>query len=381
MQRIKYLFLLIVVINFIQLSAQENDSIDFISDSLNESHEKSEQFQNFSTEQSKISFVGFPLALYTPETSVVIGGGGILTLRSGKENYNLRPNSINLRAFYTFKNQFGFSALPEFYFKNYSRKVWGMLAYQKFPDSFYGIGSDISIEEPESYTPEGYLFTIGASAKIFGNLGLGGWYKLKRTNVLEIEEDGILSGDDFQWTDNGLISGFGPEIDWDERNNIFYPTEGLRLQFRFGYFRNWMGSDFDYDYYYFDYRQYFSLIESHIIAVQFVVESIEGNFPFTEYSRLEQMRGINGSIFKDSKVIFGQAEYRYPIYGKIYGVVFGAFGNVTDEYRNLTVQGMKYSFGLGLRYLIDPEEKINFRLDVGISRFGISPYFQISEAF
>jgi len=42
---------------------------------------------------------------------------------------------------------------------------------------------------------------------------------------------------------------------------------------------------------------------------------------------------------------------------------------------------MKYAAGGGVRYAIDKKEKINLRIDIGVSPYGIFPYVLFQEAF
>lgn len=333
------------------------------------------------TNEKRISFSGFPVVLYTPETSVILGGGGVITLRNEKGNYSARPNSINLHAIYTLKNQFGFSISPEFYFDDYNWKTEGRIAYQKFPDLFYGVGNVNSEEDAESYSKEEYLFSFAVMRRIYENLRFGFLYKVKRTNAPEILEGGELATGGYYGINGATLSGLGPVIDWDTRDNIFFPTGGFRLNLYARFYERLLGSDFQYALYSADFRYYFALAESHVLAVQLSGESVSGEIPFNEYSVLESMRGISANRFRDEKMFMGQIEYRFPILGRFSGATFIAVGDVANEVKDISMRNMKYSFGFGLRYSINPDEKINFRLDVGISPWGVSPYFQISEAF
>ncbi len=343
--------------------------------------ESEEKIGDADIEKGRFSFTGFPVILYMPETSAIFGGGSVMTFRNGEHDDGDRPNSISSFGIYTLKNQLTVSVEPDFYFSNYKWRVMAVLSYQKFPDSFYGIGSDVTGEKSEDYSTSDYFLFFSATRSIYKSFRVGFWYKLKKTDVLFVESNGLIVKENLLGINGSLLSGFGPAIDWDMRDNIFYPTKGFWLQFSWGLYRNWIGSDFEYNSYHLDYRQYFTLTENHILALQFVAKSATGDIPFNEYMRLESMRGINGSIYKDNKMFFGQVEYRYPVYGRFSGVAFAAIGDVTDLYKNIRFSGLKYCFGFGLRYMLNPDEKINFRFDVGFSPWGVSPYFQISEAF
>ncbi|APF18925.1 Surface antigen [Caldithrix abyssi DSM 13497] len=330
---------------------------------------------------SAFSYVGFPVVLYMPETSVIFGGGATVTMRDESQSEDDRPNCFHTQVIYTLKNQFAIKLEPEFYFDSYKWQLRAMIAYQKFPDTFYGMGNRNSKEEAVNFTTEDFVFYAGLTRRVYNQLRLGFWFNAQKTNVLKIETGGLLDRDDLKGINGGAICGIGPVIEWDSRDNIFYPTSGAWLQFNAAFYRKGLGSAFHYNSYMADLRYYFSPAESHIIAVQFLGKSVDGEIPFNKYVLLESMRGINGSRFRDKKMFLSQIEYRYPVHKRFAGVVFGALGDVVNNLQNYELKTLKYSFGFGIRYLISPQEKIHLRVDVGVSRWGINPYFQISEAF
>lgn len=384
MSYLKRLLLFINVILFtcnIQLSALGIYSAGKRDTTNNHQKVIKEQNGQITDNSDGISFTGFPLILYMPETSMILGGGGVITIRDGNGKYSNRPNSISFRAIYTFKNQLGFSVSPDFYFDNYKWKINATVAYQKFPDLFYGIGNVNSEDDAEAYSTEEYLFVFGVTRRIFENFSFGFYYNIQRINVLEIQKDGKLASGEFYGVNGGLLSGMGPVIDWDSRDNIFYPTKGFWLHLYAGLYDKRIGSHFDNSIYSVDFRYYINLLNSQVLAIQLLGSSVAGDIPFNEYSKLKAMRGVNGNRFRDKKMFMTQIEYRFPLYGRFSGVAFGAIGDVTDKIQNIAIHNLKYSFGVGLRFSVNPDEKINFRFDVGFSPWGISPYFQITEAF
>ena len=77
-----------------------------------------------------------------------------------------------------------------------------------------------------------------------------------------------------------------------------------------------------------------------------------------------------------------QLEYRQYFWWKFGFVVFGGVGDVAPELTKFTINTIKYSYGLGLRFLFNKEEKVNLRVDLGFGNDGNSGiYFGIEEAF
>ncbi len=78
-----------------------------------------------------------------------------------------------------------------------------------------------------------------------------------------------------------------------------------------------------------------------------------------------------------------QAEYRVPVYRRLGAVAFGGVGNVSNGCDFLSFTSVKYSYGGGVRIALTKSEKLNLRLDYGVSRGARSQgfYFQLGEAF
>jgi len=76
-----------------------------------------------------------------------------------------------------------------------------------------------------------------------------------------------------------------------------------------------------------------------------------------------------------------QAEYRLYINKMIGLVAFVAFGEVAPTIAAYSVQGLKPSYGGGLRIRIDNREKLNMRLDYGVGLHTSNFYITIAEAF
>ena len=61
--------------------------------------------------------------------------------------------------------------------------------------------------------------------------------------------------------------------------------------------------------------------------------------------------------------------------------VFGGMGSVFPENQLDEISELRYTGGLGLRFLVDPERKINLRLDYGLAPNSSGFYVTLGEAF
>ena len=76
-----------------------------------------------------------------------------------------------------------------------------------------------------------------------------------------------------------------------------------------------------------------------------------------------------------------QAEYRFFVWGPFGGVVFAGFGDVSHDIDNLFSKNLKPTYGFGIRFLLDPKERINFRVDFGFGEGTSGIYFGAIEVF
>jgi hypothetical protein len=77
-----------------------------------------------------------------------------------------------------------------------------------------------------------------------------------------------------------------------------------------------------------------------------------------------------------------QGEYR-QFFSKRFGfVLFGGVGNVAENLIDYRFDNLKYSYGAGLRFKFNQEQKVNLRVDFGFGNDGNRGiYFGIQEAF
>jgi hypothetical protein len=119
-----------------------------------------------------------PFMIYTPETKLGGGVGGIHTFHAGKPGPQNRVSSFSLSAKYTQEKQYAIQLTPRFYLKEEKYYLWSDILYQKFPYKFYGIGNSNSDDMAEDYTPKELKVWLTLRRKIYGSSGLSGGTKI-----------------------------------------------------------------------------------------------------------------------------------------------------------------------------------------------------------
>jgi len=325
-------------------------------------------------------WVGFPVAFYTPETG--FGGGaalGYIFPRLGERH----PSSLLGIGFYTEKDQTAIALAPELYLAGGFHGLMEM-EYQKFPDSYWGIGPDTRDEDEERYTPELIDARLLGEIEVYPGLRLGGQYRYRREVILEREEGGALERRTIPGSSGGTTAGIGILGSYDSRDNRFSSSEGWYLFLSYTSYGRATLSDFTYSSLMLDARKFIPVFESHVLAARLYARSVSGTAPFQELPYLggsSSMRGYQAGRYRDDFAALAQAEYRLPIAWVISAAVFGSAGNVSGDIGGFSFDGIRYTGGAGLRFRLN-DQKFSIRADYAVTGEGGSNFYvDANEAF
>lgn len=145
-----------------------------------------------------------------------------------------------------------------------------------------------------------------------------------------------------------------------------------------------IGSDYNFGRFNFDFREYSSLGTSHILAFQAFGTFTSGTAPFHKLATLggqNLMRGYYEGRYRDNDYLAAQAEYRTALIWRIGAVAFVGAGEVAHTLSGFTLEDVKPSYGLGLRFNFSPTERLNIRMDFGFGKGSSGVYVGASEVF
>ncbi len=339
-----------------------------------------------SNKVKKIEYAYYPFAFYTPETQFAFGVGGLAYSRLGFEK-KLQPSKLQVSAYYTTNSQYSVSAIPTLYFGGAAKVISeSKFIYSKEISKFYGVGNDTpEIENPEYEIGLFRFYTeIGSQIGLIEKLHMGIIYEFTINEIIDKRDNSELINNEVVGSNGGNTSGLGILMIVDHRDNIFYPTMNGFFKFRVIFNGSNFGSDFIYNRFVVDFRRYFNLGNSHIIAGQIYSEATSGDVPFFKLPALggsQKMRGYFLGRFRDEVYLTWQIEYRKIIWKRFGAVAFFGMGDVGNKFRHLNLTQFKYSYGFGLRYVFDEKEGLNVRMDIGFGENTNGIYFSLEEAF
>lgn len=333
----------------------------------------------------KSSITGLPVAYYTPETRLAFGGVGIFAFRFRNQSDEVQPSRLTLAAIYTQERQLLLYVPFDVFVGNQDYRIYGEIGYYRYFYQFYGVGNDINPDSSEIFSVNYPRIKINALKKIRPNLYFGLRYDFDDYNIIDTKTDGLLETNDYVGVEGGILSGLGLSSVYDTRDNLFAPREGLFLEGSIFTNQPFLGSDFSFHQVYLDASTYFTVYKNHVLAVNGYTDLRFGDPPFSHLPQLggnKKMRGYFQGQYRDKKHWLFQAEYRMPLFWRLGMTVFGGMGQVSDTFENFGTAPMRYSYGAGLRILINKEDRINIRIDVGRNANGdIYPYISLTEAF
>ena len=333
----------------------------------------------------RTSFSAYPYVFYTPESQFAGGAGGIYIFYTGQEE-NLKPSKIGFGGYYSTNKQYKLSVSPNLYFFENKLYIEAPTSFGFFVNKFWGIGDNSPKSETASFSMESFTSTVTVQVppKLFSADRTGLIFDYDKTSIVDTLENTLISNDSVVGNDGGESIGIGTDLLWDSRDNLFFPNNGSYQYFKVVVYPNGWGN-FNYSQLQLDVKAFKAISPDHVFAFNFYIESVIGDTPFYRLPALggpSRMRGFFSGRYRDNFYGMMQLEYRQYVWKKFGMVAFGGLGNVSENILTYNFSTMKYSGGIGLRYLFNKKDKINLRMDIGFGSDGSRGiYFGIQEAF
>ena len=323
-----------------------------------------------------------PVLYYSEETRWGYGAGGVSTFRyQGNKSY---PLSFLQGGFsFTQKKQLLSYLYTQIYFNKHLR-FWGEIGYYNYYYLFHGIGGEPAlVSNPEKYSvrfPRVRLSVV-RNFKDEWFAGFRFWYE--NFNITKVEDPGILSRGSIIGSSGGTTSSPGLILGYDSRDVKHYPGKGVFFESAVMLNNKLWFSNFNYSVLHVSISRYFS-IQQHRLALNFIVESNDGEIPFNQLAKLggnKNFRGYYRGQFRDKKMFMVRSEYRIPLFWRFKLAAFGGIGAINNKFREFSASDFKYAYGLGGRLLIREKEQLHLRFDIGFGEKSNALIFTVGEAF
>jgi outer membrane protein assembly factor BamA len=318
-------------------------------------------------EEKKADFAVFPQFAYSQETG--FWGGLITYYRYKLKSIPEHKNYLDFQIVYTQKEQLQLKFYPILHFREGSSKLELELIFEKWPSEFYGVNNTDPAKEMSKYTAEMVDFNVDFQHNFAENL----YYHLYSDQLKSVilDRKNPTEFKNIPGNEPYFLSGIGAGLAFDSRDYEDFPSSGSYASLSLKSYRNWWGSDYDYEEVILDFRQFVGINRNHVFAFQQYFSYHSNIAPFHELYRLgEYVRAFKNDIFLNNHGIAFRAEYRFfPFTGKyLQNIGFATFfdtGQGMQDLNDFVFSNFLCSFGAGLRISIFLEDRYNLRFDYG----------------
>jgi len=181
------------------------------------------------------------------------------------------------------------------------------------------------------------------------------------------------------------MAGVRLKGEWDTRDDSFYPQHGSLSELSVDYTQSDSVLDttrfFNYRLEYNGYRQ---IDERNVLAWRAAAQVVDGNAPFFAlawFGSGADLRGYTPGRYIGKSLIAVQAEWRWQATRRLGLVAFAGTGWIDDAPLGFEAPGWLPAGGVGLRWRLTKENRLNFRIDYGRGRDDETLIVTVGEAF
>lgn len=321
----------------------------------------------------KIKILPVPAFGYEPETKFHFGAVSLFTMDLYQDSIT-RMSNAKIELNFTTRGQVIFESEWNYFFKEEKWFSDGLLHFAKYPDFYYGIGTNVTEEDEILYESNRVILDLGLYRNLGNKLFVGG--EVKYSNYSNISTTDLNPPNELvdSW---GL--GISSSVFYDSRNNLLNSTKGSLYKFNIGYT---IGTN-NYTTIKVDLRKYYTFKNNFVLACRLYNSFVMGTPNFYDYSVLggdEFVRGYFYGKYRDNNLSTFQAEVRTPLFWRL-GLAFITGASTIYNTSNFA-NDIKPNNGVGLRFLADKKDNINLRFDYVVGNQNNSGfYISFGESF
>ncbi len=335
---------------------------------------------------------------YTPEASLGAAAAVLLSFKTNKQDTISQRSFIPFGFNISLNGTFVVAGASTLFFNENRFRIYTSYGMRNEPANFYGVGMDeisytVDNDLPTDYHKINYYlqnkfvwelkpkFYIGPTFDI-------GYVQTKDLNSWMAQNEYVN-----QFSSHYLNVGLGATFQYDTRDDVATPNAGLLLSAAPKFFGRYLGGDYNYQSYDFEYRQYQHLFGRSVMAWTLRTHLTYGDVPFTElptFGTPFDLRGFYWGQYRDKSMAYGIAEYRQMLgshedykagkaiskFGYVVWAGLGTLGNTPSKWTEC-----RYNYGVGIRAQIQPRKNFRFDIGKGQGEDSFLFYMNMTEAF
>lgn len=199
---------------------------------------------------------------------------------------------------------------------------------------------------------------------------------------IETDSDGINDLLDLTIGSETVTSGLGLLLDYDTRNNFFYPTEGYQINAEYMAYNDAIGSDHNYNKLNINGEVYIPVAEDWTVAFAGNYQKFDSDETILTptVKPYVELRGISAYRFQGDEIQTIQSQITYDITPRWNVSAFYGLGRALDEGEQ-NHEDLAAGYGTGFRYKIARRYGLSLGADIAFSEEESAFYISIGSGF
>jgi hypothetical protein len=238
---------------------------------------------------------------------------------------------------------------------------------------YYGL-----LDKPRSYEING-IFLV---QQLLMKVGDSNWYVGPRYTYMtaDINFTGDIATELGATDIERKIGKLGLVVDYDSRDNMFYPSKGSYAEIEAQFARDAFGSSKGFDNYRARAYTWLPLSSKWVLGLRGDVETTQGDVPFYAQPFID-LRGVSKGRYQDQTALVAEAELRWNITNRWAMLGFGGVGKAYGNWHTFDEADTVTSIGTGFRYLIARQLGLSVGIDIAHSKGEDAFYIQVGSAW
>lgn len=172
----------------------------------------------------------------------------------------------------------------------------------------------------------------------------------------------------------------GVVVDYDSRDNFFFPSKGTYAELEAQFARSGFGSSQSFDMYNARGYTWLPLARTWILGLRADTQFSTGDVPFYAQPYVD-LRGVQKGRYQDRNAVMAEMELRWDVTPRWSVLAFTGTGKAYGRWDSFSDASTVFSVGGGFRYMIARKLGISMGIDVAHSRDQNAFYIQVGSAW
>ena len=226
------------------------------------------------------------------------------------------------------------------------------------------------------------LSGVAVVQQVLFRLGNSPWYVGPRYTFLDSNTrfGPMLPNGLLDFKNEQRVAKGGVVVDYDTRDNFFFPGKGTYAELEAEIARGGLGSSSNFQMETAKGYHWIPLAPSWVLGMRADTGFSQGNIPFFAQPYVS-LRGVSDAKYQDRNQLTGELELRWNVAPRWYVLGFGGAGKAYGNLHSLSDAPTAYGFGTGFRYLIARKLGLTMGIDIARGPGQNAFYVQVGSAW